>query len=55
MIHDDVFVGAFDTYDDALAVGYDKFGITQPFLIKKITFEPEIHYFTRNIQPVCPA
>jgi hypothetical protein len=45
--------GPFDTYEDALAVGYEKYGLI-PFLVKQIShFEP-IYYFSRDLS-ACPS
>jgi hypothetical protein len=45
--------GPFDTYEDALAVGYEKYGLV-PFLVKQIShFEP-IYYFSRDLS-ACPS
>jgi hypothetical protein len=43
--------GVFDTYDEALSVGYDKYGLT-PFLAKQIHRAEPIHYFSRDL-PAC--
>ena len=45
-------VGAYDTYDDAITVGYDTFGLT-PFLVKQIGLVEPIHRFTRDFGPTC--
>jgi hypothetical protein len=45
--------GPFDAYEDALEVGYDKYGLV-PFLVKQIShFEP-IYYFSRDLS-ACPS
>lgn len=43
-------VGIYSTYDDAITVGYEKFGL-EPFLVKKISADEEIHFFTRALCP----
>lgn len=44
--------GIFETYPDALKIGYEKAGMT-PFLVKKISGIEQISYFTREIQVPC--
>lgn len=41
-------VGAFDTYEDALRVGYAQFGLGE-FLVKKIQAIERALYFTREV------
>lgn len=41
-------VGVYDTYDDALKVGYDSFGL-KPFMVKRIEVIPTAHCFTRDL------
>ncbi len=43
--------GPFETYDEALTVGYEKYGL-QSFLVKQITQAEPIHYFSRDL-PGC--
>jgi len=52
LIHEDSVAGTFDTYNDALRVGYDKFGLA-PFLVRRIQAVEQVHSFTRDIRP-CP-
>ena len=42
LIHEDQFVGAFDTPENAYEAGVEKFG-KSPFLVKKITPDPEVY------------
>ena len=42
-------VGVWDTYEDALTTGYNKFGLNTRFLVKKIEGLEGIQYFTRDI------
>lgn len=46
-------VDTFDSYEDALKVGYAKFGL-DPFLVKKISPAEQVLYFSRGFAP-CPA
>jgi hypothetical protein len=42
------FQGPFDTYEEALEVGYNRFGLV-PFLVKKLERNESILYFSRPI------
>jgi hypothetical protein len=44
--------GPWDSYEDALTAGYDKYGLV-PFLVKKILRAEPIQYFSRDL-PICP-
>ena len=46
LIHGRELVGIFDTYQDALTAGYEKFGI-QPFLVKQIKAIEQVHFISR--------
>lgn len=46
-------LGIYETYEDALKVGYDKCGL-DPFLVKKIESTEQVQYFTRHIK-ACPT
>jgi len=50
VIFEDKIEGIWDTYEDALKFGYDKFGL-RPFLVKQIQGMDQIHYFTRDLVP----
>lgn len=52
LIHGDVVEGVYDTFNDALTVGYDKFGLT-PFMVNEIEATQDGAIFTR-IQPWSP-
>jgi hypothetical protein len=42
LIHEDQVAGTYDTWADAIQIGYDKYGL-QPFLVKEIAaVEPVI-------------
>ncbi|MDH0493383.1 hypothetical protein [Comamonas aquatica] len=47
-------VGVYDSYEDALKFGYNKFGL-EPFLVKRIAPAEQISYFTRDFAQACPA
>lgn len=36
LIHEDKLVGVYESYADALKIGYEKFGV-HPFLVKRIS------------------
>lgn len=42
-------VSLYDTYEDALKVGYEKFGLV-PFMVKRIAPAEQVACFTRNLQ-----
>jgi hypothetical protein len=44
----------FAAYEDALKAGYTHCG-TQPFLVKRISVDEQIAYFTRDLKTPCPA
>lgn len=46
IIHADDPVEVVDTYDDALKVGYEKFGL-EPFLVRQISRVQKVANFTR--------
>lgn len=41
-----------DTYQDALKLGYERYGVT-PFLVKKIELEDSQVHFSRSVDIVC--
>jgi hypothetical protein len=47
-------IGVYVSYEDALAVGYEKCGL-KPFLVKKIEVIEQVQYFTRDLTPPCPT
>lgn len=52
LICDGKLIGTYDSYEDALKVGYEKCGV-QPFLVKKISAVEQISYFTRDLASSC--
>jgi hypothetical protein len=46
LIHGRELVGLFDSYQDALTAGYEKFGV-QPFLVKQIKAIEQAHFISR--------
>lgn len=47
-------IGVYDSYEDALKFGYEKFKL-EPFLVKRIAPAEQISYFTRDFAKACPA
>lgn len=54
LIHGEEIVGLFDSYADAMTVGYEKIGL-KPFLVRKITPVEQALFFTRDIGAACPV
>jgi hypothetical protein len=52
VIKGDRIEGVFDTYFDALKVGYDRFKL-EPFLVKQISPVDLVLHFTRDLAPAC--
>ncbi|HUY91878.1 MAG TPA: hypothetical protein VMV10_24270 [Pirellulales bacterium] len=50
LIHGTEIGGVWDTYEDALQAGYQKFGMA-PFLVKQIQGIERVQFFTREICP----
>jgi hypothetical protein len=53
LIHGGEVVGIFTAYEDALAAGYERCGLT-PFLVKRISAVEPVHRFTRPLG-LCPT
>ena len=49
LIHTDTVAGLYPTFEAALSVGYDRFGLA-PFLVKQVVEHEEPRYFSRNIR-----
>lgn len=52
LIKNDDIVGVYDTYADALKVGYERFRL-EPFLVKQIAPEERVLQFTRELDVAC--
>ena len=52
LVHGDTFVDVYSTYEDALKEGYEKFKL-EPFLVKRIESQEQIHTITRLLHPQC--
>jgi hypothetical protein len=53
VIHADEVVGTYDGFEDALQVGYERFG-DEAFLVRKIRETEPILTLPRSLQP-CPS
>jgi hypothetical protein len=51
LISDDEVAGLWETYEDALKSGYDRFGL-KPFLVKQVLGIQQVQFFTRDL-PAC--
>ncbi len=47
VIKGDELVGVYDSYEDALTIGYERFGL-EPFLVKRIAPTEQVSFFTRD-------
>jgi hypothetical protein len=54
LIADGQLIDVFASYEDALKAGYAQRGM-QPFLVKHISADEQIAYFTRDLRTSCPA
>jgi len=54
LIHGNQILGIYETYEDALKVGYEKCKL-EPFLVKQIQALEQVHYFTRDLPSGCPT
>ena len=54
LIHGKDILGVYETYQDALKVGYEKCKL-EPFLVKQIQAVEQVHYFTRDLAAECPT
>ncbi len=48
VVHGEAIEGPFDSYEDALQAGYEKFGVVA-FLVKQISRVEPIQYFSRDL------
>jgi hypothetical protein len=53
VVRGDQVAGTYDTYEQAVAAGYDQFNL-DPFMVKKVEKVETIKVFTKNIRP-CPT
>lgn len=53
VIHGEEVAGIFDGYEDALSVGYERYG-SADFLVRKISESEPVLYSSRSLRP-CPT
>jgi hypothetical protein len=53
VIRGEEIAGVWPTYEEALAAGYQRFGLT-PFLVKQVLITDPVYTFTRDVLP-CPT
>ena len=53
LIHGNAVAGVWETYEDALKAGYERFSL-KPFLVKKIQGVEQIQFFSRDM-PLCQS
>jgi hypothetical protein len=53
LIHGEDVIGVFDSYEDAMKIGYEKFKL-ETFLVKKIEAVEQAQFVTRFVNP-CSA
>jgi hypothetical protein len=46
--------GIYDTYADALKIGYERFKL-EPFMVKQIAPAEQVQFFTRELDLECPT
>jgi len=47
-------LGTFDSYEDALKIGYERCGL-KPFLVKRIEANESVAFFSRDLDTPCLA
>ncbi len=50
LIHGDAVAGVYDSFDEALDAGYDRFEL-KPFFVKQILLNERPQYLSRNLIP----
>lgn len=54
VIHEEKLIGIYESYEDALKIAYKECGL-KPFLVKRISYEESVSYFTRDFSHSCLA
>jgi len=54
LIQGEDIIGTYDSYEDALKFGYERFKL-EPFLVKQIAPAERVSFFTRDLGTSCPA
>lgn len=55
VINEDKLIGIYSAYEDAVKIGYQTCGLESPFLVKQISSEENILYFSRDLYHSCHA
>lgn len=50
LIHDGQLVDFYSSYDDAIKIGYAKFGL-EPFFVKRVRALEQVQFVTRLVEP----
>ena len=51
LIHDQQLVDFYTSYEDAIKIGYSKFGLA-PFLVKRVQTLEQVQFISRFAEPV---
>lgn len=54
LVKGDEVAGVYDSYSDALKIGYERFGLV-PFLVKRVAPTEQVAFFARDFSIACPA
>ncbi len=54
LVKGDSIEGTYDTYADALKIGYERFKLA-PFMVKQIAPAEQVQFFTRELDLECRA
>jgi hypothetical protein len=54
VVSGDQILGIYTSYEDALAIGYEKCSL-KPFLVKEIRAIEQVRYFSRDLTFPCPT
>ena len=52
LIKGEEVIGTFDTYNDAVKAGYERFKL-EPFFVKQIAPAEQIQFFSRDLSAAC--
>ncbi len=51
LIHGEDVIDTFDSYEDALKAGFQKFNLEEPFLVKQIHRLEQVLFISRPVTP----
>lgn len=49
VIHGDEVLGTFDTLEQALTAGYERYGLDEPFMAREVAETDKPLHFSRNV------